>query len=201
MKSQTTILVAVCTIGFFCIRCSNPAENDALIRDSTLSNTNMYNGYASQVEWGTHIATISGCGDCHTPKKMTLLGPADDSTMLFAGNLTQMPAPDLNTAEMSKHIAATFDNTSWVGPWGRSYAANITPDSTGIGTWSEEQFITCIRQGLYKGITGSRPIMPPMPINSFKNMTDDELKALFAYLKTIKPIHNIVADYQPPVSK
>ena len=58
--------------------------------------------------------------------------------------------------------------------------------------------MTCIRQGLYKGIAGSRPPMPPMPIASYRNMTDDEPKALFAYLKTVNPIHNGVPEYQPP---
>jgi hypothetical protein len=40
--------------------------------------------------------------------------------------------------------------------------------------------------------------MPPMPINSFRNLTDDELKALFAFLKSVKPVHNVVPEYQPP---
>jgi hypothetical protein len=90
-----------------------------------------------------------------------------------------------------------FALTAWHGAWGTSYAANLTPDSTGLSNWSEEQFITCLRQGLFRGLQGSRPIMPPMPIADFSKMTDAELKAIFAFLKTIKPIHNIVPDYQP----
>jgi hypothetical protein len=43
--------------------------------------------------------------------------------------------------------------------------------------------------------------MPPMPIASFRNLTDDELKALFAFLKTVKPVHNIVPEYKPRAPK
>ena len=97
-------------------------------------------------------------------------------------------------------MGATYDNTAWHGPWGHSYAANLTPDSTGIGEWTEEQFINCLRKGIFKGIEGSRPLMPPMPVAGVNNMTDDELKAIFAYLKTVKPVHNVVPDYQPPAT-
>jgi len=159
----------------------------------------MYGGYATQAEWGNHLVLISGCNDCHTPKKMTDKGPIDDTSLMLSGHAAQAPVPDLMPGQVAKGMAATYDLTAWHGPWGKSYAANLTPDSTGIGAWSEQQFFTCIRQGLFKGLEGSRPIMPPMPIASFKSMTDNELKAIFAYLKTIKPIHNVVPDYQPPV--
>ena len=147
---------------------------------------------------GHHLATICGCGDCHTPKKISPQGPVDDSSLLYSGSPSQVPAPSVSGVDLAKGIASTNGLTAWTGPWGNSYAANITPDSTGIGSWAEDQFMTCIRQGLYQGLVGSRPIMPPMPISSFRNFTDDELKAVFAFLKTVKPIHNVVAEYQPP---
>ena len=59
-----------------------------------------------------------------------------------------MPPPDVDRKEVeSKGLAVTNDLTAWVGPWGISYAANITSDSTGIGNWSEAQFILCLREG------------------------------------------------------
>jgi len=112
-----------------------------------------------------------------------------------------MAAVDVNRQDMeTKGIIATNDLTSWVGPWGVSYTANLTPDATGIGSWKEEQFIYALRNGKMKGLAGSRPMLPPMPWQMYRNMTDDELKAIFAYLKTTKPIRNIVPQPTPPVS-
>jgi predicted CxxxxCH...CXXCH cytochrome family protein len=83
MKNQTIIRVVVCAICFLFYRCNNSAGDTPIPEDSAASNTNMYGGYTSQVEWGNHIATIMGCGDCHTPKKMTDRGPVDDSSLYY----------------------------------------------------------------------------------------------------------------------
>jgi hypothetical protein len=200
MKNQVTIFMALCLICFLFYRCTNTTDATAVINDSVSSVANMYGGYASQADWGGHLVTICGCGDCHTPKKMTDKGPVEDTSLMLSGHPSQVPAPVLMPDQLAKGLAATYDLTAWNGPWGTSYAANLTTDSTGLGSWSEEQFINCLRQGLFKGIQESRPIMPPMPINDFSKMTDDELKAIFAYLKTVKPVHNIVPEYQPPVA-
>lgn len=201
MKNQTIFLAVACSVStlFYC--CSNSSDT-AVMNDSALSSNNdnsKYGGYSNQTDWGEHLTVIGGCNDCHTPKKMTDKGPVDDTSLLLSGHAAQAPVAVLMHDQLAKGMAATFDLTAWNGPWGTSYAANLTPDSTGIGSWTEDQFLNCIRKGLYKGIEGSRPIMPPMPINSISKMTDDELKAIFAYLKTIKPVHNAVPEYQPPV--
>jgi hypothetical protein len=201
MKNQTTFFIMVCIICCLFYRCTNTADNSTIKKDSasSVSNTNnIYGGYSSQAEFGKHLATVGGCGDCHTPKKMTAQGPVDDSSLLLSGHPSQQPAPSLTAAQLKQGLAATNDLTAWIGPWGSSYAANLTPDSTGLGSWSEDQFITCLSKGLFKGIEGSRPLMPPMPANDVKNFTTDEMKAIFAYLKTVKPIHNVVPDYRPP---
>ncbi len=83
---------------------------------------------------------------------------------------------------------------------GVSYTANLTPDSTGLLGWKEDQFIYAIREGKFKGLPGSRAMLPPMPWQEYKNMTDGELKAIFAYLRTIKPIRNVVPAAKPPAS-
>jgi len=199
MKNQTTLLLAVCLICFLFYRCTAGPASATTTGDSTIQAATIYGGYASEAEWGSHLVLISGCNDCHTPKKMTDKGPVDDTSLMLSGYASQAPVPGLMPDQVSKGLAATYDLTAWHGPWGKSYAANLTPDSTGIGGWSEQQFLTCIRQGVFKGIEGSRPIMPPMPIPSLQNMTDNELKAIFTFLKTIKPVHNVVPDYQPPV--
>jgi len=160
-----------------------------------------YGGFENQIKWGEHLVTIMGCGDCHTPKKMTPNGPVDDMSLMLSGHPSNLPDPDVNRKETeSKGLATTNDLTVWVGPWGVSYAANLTPDPTGIGNWQESNFITALREGKFKGMTSARPLMPPMPWDFFKNMSDDELKAIFAFLKSIKPIKNIVPDYKPPVT-
>ena len=199
MRSQSIFIPVLCIFCISLYDCTNTTDPSASKTDPSTAASNMYAGFPSQVEWGKHLVIIAGCSDCHTPKKMTDKGPVEDTSLTLSGHPSQAPAAALTPDQLAKGMAATYDLTAWNGPWGTSYAANLTPDSTGLGMWSEEQFITCIRQGLYKGIQGSRPIMPPMPVNDFSRMTDDELKAIFAFLKTIKPIHNVAPDYQPPV--
>ncbi len=164
------------------------------------SSANAYGGYASQLEWGKHLVVTTGCGDCHTPKKMTAQGPADDTTLALSGSPAPALLPAVTPEQVAKGTAATIDQTAWIGPWGKSFAANITSDSTGIGNWSEEQFITCLRKGISKGLDGTRPLMPPMPWQNYAQMSDGEIKAIFAYLKSIKPVHNVVPQYEPPVA-
>jgi mono/diheme cytochrome c family protein len=154
-------------------------------------------------ERGKYLVTIVGCGDCHTPAKMGPNGPEPDMTRMLSGHPEGMkltPPPKLEGTWLAA-AAVTF--TAWAGPWGISYTANLTPDqNTGLGIWTEDMFITAIRQGKHMG--KSRPILPPMPWPAFKNMTDDDLKAIFAYLKTIPSVANHVPDpviAEPPKGK
>jgi hypothetical protein len=74
-----------------------------------------------------------------------------------------------------------------------SYAFNLTPDeNTGIGSWSEETFVAAIRSGRHMGV--SRPILPPMPWNVYRNLSDEDLKAIYTYLRSLPPIHNGVPE-------
>jgi hypothetical protein len=87
--------------------------------------------------------------------------------------------------------------TAWAGPWGVSYCANLTPDpETGIGSWTEETFLRAVRTGRHMG-TG-RPILPPMPVEPLSHLDDGDLKAVFAYLKSLPPIRNRVPEPLPP---
>lgn len=157
--------------------------------------------FESQIKWGEHLVTIADCNACHTPKKMTSQGMVFDESLMLSGHPSEMPAIDIDRLELeSKGLVATGQLTEWVGPWGVSYAANLTPDETGIGNWTEEQFFLALREGKYKGLAGSRTLLPPMPWESFSQMTDDEIKAIFAYLKSIKPIKNIVPVALPRAS-
>ena len=87
--------------------------------------------------------------------------------------------------------------TAWIGPWGISFSANLTPDEeTGIGSWKENMFINTMRNGLH--LDAGRPILPPMPFMNLASLKDEDLKSIFAYLKSIKPIRNKVPEPIPP---
>jgi hypothetical protein len=93
--------------------------------------------------------------------------------------------------------AGAATNTAFSGPWGISYAANLTPDqNTGMGIWTEEMFVKALRTGRHMGV--SREILPPMPWPAFRTATDEDLKSMYAYLRSIKPVVNHVPDVQPP---
>jgi len=156
----------------------------------------------SPVERGKYLTLVGGCNDCHTPKKMTAMGPVPDTSLLLSGHPAAMPLFAVNRKEMEgKGLAVTNDMTAWVGPWGVSYSANLTPDSTGIGTWNKAQFIRAIREGKWKGLEDSRQLLPPMPWQELGAMSNEELSAIFAYLKSIKPVHNVVPEPMPPISQ
>jgi hypothetical protein len=73
-----------------------------------------------------------------------------------------------------------------------AYAANITPDpDTGIGTWTDEQIITAIREGK---TPDGRINFPPMPVPTYNMMSDDDVKAIVAYLRTVPAVHNEVPE-------
>lgn len=190
-----TGLVVAILISFE--QCGPKAKDSQDLANDSLKTQSAFGGFASKELYGEHLVTICGCNDCHTPKKMTNRGPEPDSSLWLSGHPAGMPPPKVDRADMAKRgLAVTDFLTAWVGPWGTSYAPNITGDETGIGAWSEKQFITCIREGKLKGLT--RPLMPPMPWQFYKAMTDDELKAIFAYLKSTKPINNVAPAYEPP---
>jgi hypothetical protein len=100
---------------------------------------------------------------------------------------------DAGSAEASRSVAVVRrrDQHGVAGPWGVSYGANLTPDrATGIGTWTEQMVVGAMRTGRHAGV--GRPILPPMPWPSYAQMTDDDLKAIFAFLQSVKPISNRV---------
>jgi mono/diheme cytochrome c family protein len=155
---------------------------------------------ADTVKRGKYLVTIGGCNDCHTPKIMTAMGPAGDTTRLLMGHPAGQslpPVPNELIGPDKWGAVTNSDLTAWLGPWGVSFSANLTPDkTTGMGAWTESAFIKAMRTGRHMG--AGRPILPPMPWPSYGQMTDEDLKAIFAYLKSIKPIQNEVPLPIPP---
>ena len=149
------------------------------------------------VERGKYLVTIVGCNDCHTPKKMGPNGPELDTARLLSGHPEQAKLPEPPSASQAWPIAVAPDLTAWNGPWGQSFAANLTPDqNTGLGIWTEDVFVKALRSGKHMGT--SRPILPPMPWQEFAQMSDADLKAIYAYLRTIPAVANHVPDPVPP---
>src|SRR5215468_6706522 len=123
---------------------------------------------------GRYLVTICSCNDCHTPG--ALYGVPDSSRRLSGSEV------------------------GWGGPWGVSYARNLSPDSTtGIGTWTSEQIVNAIRTG--QRPDGSHVLLPPMPWQDFSHLNDKDAYAIAAYLKTIPAVSHKVPDIVPPGKK
>jgi hypothetical protein len=95
-------------------------------------------------------------------------------------------------------VASIATNTAHSGPWGVSFSANLTPDpETGVlRDISEDQFIETLRSGRHKG--QGRQILPPMPWPVYGQIVDEDLRAIYAYLRQIPPIANKVPEPLPP---
>jgi mono/diheme cytochrome c family protein len=150
------------------------------------------------VERGRYLVATSGCGDCHTPLKLGERGPEPDLARALSGHPAGMalpPAPRLPAGPWIVSVAAT--NTAWAGPWGVSFTANLTPDAeTGLGRWTFEDFRDTLRTGRHQG--RGREVLPPMPIVATKHFNDADLKAIWAYLRSVPAVNNRVPEPLPP---
>lgn len=179
-------IVTIITIITLCLVVAGVATATKRTNDSELRQT--------RIQRGEYLVTVGGCNDCHTPLKMGPKGPEPDMSRQLSGHPAslEMPAPPaLPNGPWLWSGAAT--NTAFAGPWGVSFARNLTPDEvSGIGIWTEEMFIRTLRTGKHWGV--SRPILPPMPWFNYGKMTDEDLKSVYAYLRNLKPIRNEVPD-------
>jgi mono/diheme cytochrome c family protein len=146
---------------------------------------------------GKLLVVSSGCNDCHTPWHVDpeLGVPAPDWSRMLSGHPEGGPDPqgEIGPADIGI-IGPTF--TSFKLPFGITYSMNLTPDiDTGTGSWTEKMFIDIFRKGRHLGGDG-RPVYPPMPWDSYRNRSDEDLKAMFAYLRSIPPLRNM-----PPTEK
>lgn len=173
--------------------CSNNQKSDA---------SNSPNQTISQedlVKRGEYLVTIMGCNDCHSPKKMGPNGPEIIPELMLSGYPSDRPIVKFEDPRLKEGFGMFYpDLTAAAGPWGVSFAGNLTPDQSGIGSWTEEQFKTAMTKGKFKGLEGSRELLPPMPWFNFTELKDEDAKAIFAYLKSIKPVRNVVPPAIPP---
>jgi hypothetical protein len=151
-------------------------------------------GDMSKIERGKYLVTAAGCNDCHSPKVWSPEGiPSPDPKLLLSGHQAteKLPEYQKDWVKPGNWILMSVNFTAFVGPWGVSFAANLTPDDqTGIGLWTEDVFVSALRSGKHMG--KGRPILPPMPWPGVAQMSDEDLGAIFAYLKSIPPVKNQV---------
>jgi mono/diheme cytochrome c family protein len=151
------------------------------------------------LERGKILITVGDCDVCHTPKKFGPNGPELDMTRRFSGRTEGMELAPVDTSLLHNWGYLSHDLSAFVGPWGISFPANLTPDNeTGIGTWQAEMFINAIRIGKHLGVADGRPILPPMPTQNLAQLSDEDLKAMFMYLKSMPAVKNKVPDPLTP---
>lgn len=149
---------------------------------------------------GRYLVETLGCADCHAPLKMGPKGPERDMSRGLSGHPETMRLPPPPAAQGPWIMGASATNTAFYGPWGISYAVNLTPDrATGLGSWKGEDFVKAIKTGKHAGV--GRPIMPPMPIEAYRNLSDADLRRVFDYLMAQPAVKNRVPGYQPPVAQ
>lgn len=119
--------------------------------------------HSDRVAYGKYLVNAAHCDACHTPTD-------------HQGN----PLPGMQFSG-GADIAGTWKGGNEIV---HVNALNITPDASGIGYFDEAMFIQVIRNGGFK----TRPLLNIMPWDYFRNLTDDDLKAIFAYLRTVKPV-------------
>ena len=159
----------------------------------------IYSGAADDLEAvrarGEYMTKAMDCGACHTPWTIGPKGPQPDATKLLSGHPegSELPAPP--PLPPGPWNVVTAGNTAWAGPWGVSYATNLTPDEmTGMGGWTEEMFAGSMRTGTHLG--AGRDILPPMP--RYPELSDEDLHAMFVYLMSIPAIKNQAPAPEPP---
>lgn len=189
MRVLSTLLFTLFLFGTFTMIAAQQQKTGSTVIKPSLKN--------EPVARGKYLVTILACNDCHTPFKMGKNGPEPDMTRMLSGHPESMKVPPPPVAKEPWVWGGAVTNTAYYGPWGITYAPNLTPDqNTGMGIWTEDIFIKAMRTGKHFGT--SRPIMPPMPWQSYAQMTDEDLKAIYAYLRSVPAIKNTVPDYAPP---
>ena len=179
------LLFSIFAITFF-ISCEKP-ESTAEMTDQQI------------IERGKFLVTVGGCDDCHTPKNFGPKGPELAMNKRLSGHPSGTVIPPVDTTLLHQWAYLSHDLTMAVGPWGVSFSANLTPDNeTGIGTWQPEMFINGMKTGKHLGVVNGRSILPPMPWQNLSELPDEDLMAMFLYLKSLPAVKNKVPDPMPP---
>jgi hypothetical protein len=148
MKSRIYLFVIVVFMAGTVTSCMESTQSKASTEPKVMSN-------AEYIQRGEYLVTTIGCNDCHSPKRMGPHGPEIIPELMLSGYQASRPMQAVNMDALKSGWGMFNDDlTTFVGPWGQSFAANLTSDQTGIGNWTEEQFKKAFTQGKYKGIDG-----------------------------------------------
>ncbi len=192
-KFSIMLIPLICFV-FIISSCSN-----SNLKSDAVNTKNATPSKEEIIKHSEYLVTIMGCDDCHSPKKMGPNGPEIIPELRLSGFQSTNSVVTFDSPLIKEGFGMFYpDLTGAAGPWGVSYAGNLTPDPTGIGTWSEEQFKRALTEGKFKGIEGSRMLLPPMPWFNYTGLKDEDVSAIFAYLKSLKPVNNIVPPPIPP---
>lgn len=191
MSSKILPIFILIVITLLLAQCDQPKvekldEKKQISKDSLIKN-------------GAYLVTILGCNDCHSPKRIGAQGPEVIPELMLSGFQSSSQLPRMPVEALKNGWSLFYpDLTASVGPWGVSFAANLTPDETGIGNWSLEQFKIAMTKGKSKGLENGRPLLPPMPTQNYANMKDADVEAIYAYLMSVSPVKNVVPVNIPP---
>ncbi len=146
-------------------------------------------GGQSLLERGETLTT--SCHACHSPKIFTDQGTVIDSSRALSGHPEELGIPEFDPARLEEGWLSFNEHTTcWIGPWGMAFARNLTPDvETGIGSWTEKQFMLVVRAGHQQG---EERMAAPMPWLDLRKSSDEDLKAIFTYLQSLEPVRNQV---------
>ncbi len=111
----------------------------------------------NKVKYGEYLANIGHCMECHTPR--------DEKGMI-------------------QHAKLGAGGQVFKGPWGESVSRNLTPHETGLKNWSDAQIAKAIREGVDEH---GQQLRPPMGFDFYRNISDADMVALIAYLRSLKP--------------
>lgn len=189
---SSMVLVFTSSGLLFQSSCSNshsnetaPAVSETISEDSLLKR-------------GEYLVNSMGCEDCHSPKQMGPKGPELVMEQRFGGYPADRPLSNVNKEEIGKGwVMFNADLTAAIGPWGVSYARNISSDESGIGNWTFEQFKKAMTEGKLNGGDNTRMLQPPMPWFNYRNLKEEDVRAIYVYLKNTKPVKNNVPEIQP----
>lgn len=191
---KIALLATGTLLAFLFIQCAQQTEKP---KNDTAESPGA--AVVDDVKRGEYLVQTMGCNDCHSPKIMTPQGPAPDPKRLLSGHPSdEALAPIADKSVLKGYALFSMGLTAGIGPWGTTYAANLTPDDTGLGNWTLEQFGKAVRQGKSKGMDNGRMLLPPMPWQNLVNLSDADLKAIWAYLRSIPPVKNVVPAPVPP---
>ena len=189
IASALAVVIAAAVLA--CNSSDGPSKKAEGLTGTTISQDSL-------IRRGEYLVNIMDCNACHTPLKMGPKGPEPDLARMLSGHPETVPLAPIDKQQSQNWVLFSMTSTAMVGPWGVSFSGNLTPDETGIGNWTEAQFFKAIREGKYKGMDNTRSLLPPMPWTQYGKASDEDLRAIFAYLKSVPAVENRVPAAIPP---